>query len=735
MANVTGTNSKDILAGTNSKDVIVALDDDDGVAGLGGNDSIDGGNGLDSLFGGTGNDTLLGGAGADLIHGGAGNDLIGSSDGSRNASPGPGPGDVIYGDGFNNFTIVSGNVVGQDPTATTQRGDDVIYGTAQADTIYGDNGDNLDSGASGGHDTVVAGNSADTVYGEGGNDSISGEGGNDLLVGGEGKDTLSGGDGNDTLIGGAGADVIDGGPGDDRIVYDAASDSAGNKNDTITGFVSGLNYSSGDKIDITGLVAPGTDIFWLGGMPASPVPHSAWSQSVAGGVNLMVDSSGDSAADLQVFLQGITSLKHSDVLGLFNSPLLVTGEINNAGDAVIEGAGAAAGDPLATGYLSIYDWDGDLLQASNPGTQQGTYGSLVITPEGSWTYTLDDSRPATQTLTEGATVVDEFEVAYTDGLATNSTLPVRITVTGANDPAVITGDTSGLTNEDQTRNPGPEGIEKGLPATGILYSLDVDGIDDLFEAVTVGTSALGFGTYQVTSSGEWTYTLDNTNPEVQRLTAGDAPVDHFTVHAADGTAQIVSVTVIGQNDVPVVLVPGTQGTNEDTALVFGSATGNPITVADEDSAVLHVTVGAPLAVGLPHLLTLAQTAGLHFTLGDGFADDRISFSGSAADVNAALDGLIFMPAPDYSGTATLGIFVDDGTTSAAEGVFINVNPVDDGPDHGGGGIPPVPVPVILSFDDVFSESSVGTSTVNYALPSSESGILSDLLNAGKLTAY
>jgi VCBS repeat-containing protein len=449
MAAITGTNSKNTLVGTNSKDIIVALDDDDIAAGLGGNDSIDGGNDLDSLFGGTGNDTILGGSGADLIHGGAGNDLIGLSDNSRNASPGGGAGDVIYGDGFNNFILVSGNVVGQDPTAPTQRGDDVIYGTAETDTIYGDSGDNLDGSGGEGHDTIFAGSGSDTVYGEAGNDSISGEGGNDLLVGGDGKDTLSGGEGNDTLMGGSGADVIDGGSGDDRIVYNGVSDSSGNKNDTINAFVSGLNYASGDKIDITGFLPSGAEIHWLGAPPAAPIPHTAWYQPVAGGVKLMVDSSGDGVADLQVVLQGIGSLKHSDILGVMNADLVILSDSTPQPDGAVEAGRNTPGDPNASGVLLVngtgLDLEGDVLQVANAGVQQGTYGSIVVALDGSWTYTLNDLEADTDALNAGQSATDHFSLLFTDGLAISNPVNLVIAVIGANDaPALIGGPNSAL---------------------------------------------------------------------------------------------------------------------------------------------------------------------------------------------------------------------------------------------------------------------------------------------------
>ena len=50
------------------------------------------------------------------------------------------------------------------------------------------------------------------------------------------------------------------------------------------------------------------------------------------------------------------------------------------------------------------------------------------------------------------------------------------------------------------------------------------------------------------------------------------------------------------------------------------------------------------ALGHPGTLTLARRHGLVFEVGDGTADRSLTFTGSIADVNAALDGLVFTPA-------------------------------------------------------------------------------------------
>jgi Ca2+-binding RTX toxin-like protein len=96
---------------------------------------------------------------------------------------------------------------GQSPTA----GNDVILGTAAANTINGLGGNDRICGG-GGNDVVNGGAGNDRVLGGAGKDTVRGGAGTDRLVGGGGNDSLQGGAGTDTLLGEAGADRLDGGP-------------------------------------------------------------------------------------------------------------------------------------------------------------------------------------------------------------------------------------------------------------------------------------------------------------------------------------------------------------------------------------------------------------------------------------------------------------------------------------------------------------------------------------------
>jgi hypothetical protein len=132
-------------------------------------------------------------------------------------------------------------------------------------------------------------------------------------------------------------------------------------------------------------------------------------------------------------------------------------------------------------------------------------------------------------------------------------------------------------------------------------------------------------------------------------------------------------------------VPGPQSINEDGVLTFSTGNGNAISVfdldVDEGNGLLQITLTATHGV-----LTLGGTTGLSFTVGDGSADATMTFTGTTAQVNAALQGLGFTSDADYNGPATVTITTNDlgnaglgGPLSDTDTVNITVNPVNDAP--------------------------------------------------------
>jgi Ca2+-binding RTX toxin-like protein len=180
------------------------------LSGGGGNDTLDGGAGHDVLAGGDGNDSLVGGSGNDTLSGGAGADTLVGGDGIDTLDYSASAAGVAV--RLWNLTASGGDAQGD-----VYSGIENITGSAQNDTLNGDNGANV----------LIGGMGNDFLFAINGNDLVYGGDGNDTIYGGAGNDTIDGGAGNDRLFGEAGADtfVFAMGHGQDTIVdFSAAHD-------------------------------------------------------------------------------------------------------------------------------------------------------------------------------------------------------------------------------------------------------------------------------------------------------------------------------------------------------------------------------------------------------------------------------------------------------------------------------------------------------------------------------
>ena len=98
---------------------------------------------------------------------------------------------------------------------------------------------------------------------------------------------------------------------------------------------------------------------------------------------------------------------------------------------------------------------------------------------------------------------------------------------------------------------------------------------------------------------------------------------------------------------PEITAPSSITVSEDSQ---GNAV-NGFSVSDADGSNITVTISAE------GLLTLGQITGLNFSVGDGTADSTMTFTGSAADINAALAGLLYSPASDDDNGDSISISV------------------------------------------------------------------------------
>jgi len=209
-----------------------------------------------------------------------------------------------------------------------------------------------------------------------------------------------------------------------------------------------------------------------------------------------------------------------------NDEATIHGDLVATTDEDTPVSGTASVSDVDTGEAKFGDVAADDLET--------VYGTFTFDSEtGDWTFTPNDYA---DTLNAGDKQQVKLTVTSFDGTATAD---IVVTIEGTNDPAAITGNTTGTVKED-----------RAAVATGVLTATDVDNLDG-FQAVTDQLGANGYGRFSIDEDGNWTYALDN--DAVQGFVTGQSTSDSFTFLSVDGTAETVTVTIEG-TDEPVTVV-------------------------------------------------------------------------------------------------------------------------------------------------------------------------------------
>jgi VCBS repeat-containing protein len=304
---------------------------------------------------------------------------------------------------------------------------------------------------------------------------------------------------------------------------------------------------------------------------ASVQGYGTYTVSAAGAWSYTLDNDN---ASVQALNDGDTLTDTFVVQAEDGTEQVITVTINGANDAAVVSSAdvslSETDEELTTsGKLTSADVDNE-DDAFVADEIVGAIGTFSIDASGNWTFSANSTFDS---LNVGDSVEETFTVATVDG--TPST--VKITITGTNDAAVITGDVVG----EVTEAGGTANAEPGTPsASGQLQHADLDNEDNVFQAVTEPTASVqGYGTYTVSAAGAWSYTLDNDNASVQALNDGDTLTDTFVVQAEDGTEQVITVTINGANDAAVVSSADVSLSETDEELT----TSGKLTSADVDN--------------------------------------------------------------------------------------------------------------------------------------------------------
>src|SRR5207302_1158427 len=200
-----------------------------------------------------------------------------------------------------------------------------------------------------------------------------------------------------------------------------------------------------------------------------------------------------------------------------------------------------------------------------------------------WNFSAQDN--TFDFLAAGQTVSLTYTVQVKDSQNATASQLVTVTIHGTNDVPVIGGVSTGAVTEDV-------GVAAGSLTTGGALTISSEERRVGKVSGQPGTAGRnGNGTFTPAASGAWTYSADDSQAAIQQLGAGQSLTDSFTAVSSVGTAsELVSVTIHGTNDVPVIGGVSTGAVTEDVGVAAGSlTTGGALTIADVDQGQSNFT--------------------------------------------------------------------------------------------------------------------------------------------------
>jgi VCBS repeat-containing protein len=329
------------------------------------------------------------------------------------------------------------------------------------------------------------------------------------------------------------------------------------------------------------------------------------------------------------------------------------GGVTTSGNVLQNQSHNGAPDEEARG--DVVDTDNnptEIITVTNPGTYTGTYGTLILNGDGSYTYTLDNDSEEVQALTEGQEVTDSFTYTITDGYnpqATPATLV--ITIFGSNDGPIVRPSAIAVSDE---------GLEGGILdtvgsndttnaafATGSISITDPDG-DSLTVTLSTPTGVFTSGGETIvwnlsddgkTLTGEIfggeatviTVTIDDSGAyEVQLQRPFDQPIANvedqisFTVgvNVSDGTGTSSTTLVVTvEDDSPTVTVNEPPSFAALSVVEASAGAGQTVTITAPvftanggGDGVSNTTVTYDLAINGGPATGLSTTSGFAITL-------------------------------------------------------------------------------------------------------------------------
>ena len=408
--------------------------------------------------------------------------------------------------------------------------------------------------------------------------------------------------------------------------------------------------------------------------PQSTNENAALSFSSVGGNQISVSDPAAGSNPLQetltatngtLTLSGTTGLSFASGTGAGDTTMTFTGTITDINIALDGLSFQPTGN--YSGAASVQIASTDYTGSGGPQTATNTVNVTVNHVNATPANTV----PGPQTTNENTALVFSAaggkQISVSDPTAANNTL--QETLTATNGTLTLNG-TTGLTFTSGT----------GAGDTSMTFTGSLTDINSALDGLSFqpASNYSGVAGVQITST------------------------DNSGVGPPQSASDSVGITVNHINATPAINIPAAQ-TTQGTSVAFSTGNANPISIADATAG------NAPLQITLSATngnITLNSTAGLTFSAGTGTGDATMTFTGTLANINAALNGMNLQLS---SNSAQLLITASDssglgGPTSATAAVSVQKmlpplpptpSPPVTGPPISNPSAPPSPPPPTL----------------------------------------
>jgi VCBS repeat-containing protein len=189
----------------------------------------------------------------------------------------------------------------------------------------------------------------------------------------------------------------------------------------------------------------------------------------------------------------------------------------------------------------------------------GSYGSLLMSADGTYTYSIDNSINIVDSLQIGEKLVESFYYTFADIGGKTGNGKLSITINGENDPPIANSDEN-VIHENDSSIDGSSVLANDTDVDSLLPPLVsglVSGIKSSTKTGNVGAPFNGsYGTILMNANGTYSYKLDNSYVDVDELDEGDLLFEEFDytlTGSIDGEKSVgtLTITIIGSNDPPV----------------------------------------------------------------------------------------------------------------------------------------------------------------------------------------